>query len=144
LSSDLLGIPDRDVWAYGQTLRSLAKKKGFDKHIKFARLNDLLHPHLVFDDSDIGEMAYVANATQFRRLLLNNFSRPDWDADKEISGNPDTHMTYKGYLRFLETDLEHVYPLGEDRSHKAYRRGVRSLARQMLWRGDVSYPPQPW
>ena len=105
------------------------------KHIRFARLNDLLHSSLPHDD----EMAYVANASEFRRLLINSFGRADYDASLEISTNEDTCLTYKGYLKFLETDLEFVYPLGPERSKKAYKKGVGYIAKQMLARGDVSF-----
>ncbi|KAK4452720.1 Pyoverdine/dityrosine biosynthesis protein-domain-containing protein [Podospora aff. communis PSN243] len=131
--NDLLGVPDKHVWAYGQALRNLASAKGF-KHIKFSRLNDLLHTALL---EDLDEMTYVANATEFRRLLLNNFSRPNWDPSLEISKNEDTCPTYMGYLKFLETDLEHVYPVGEDRSKKRYKKGISYIAKQMLFRGDA-------
>ncbi|KAK0616551.1 Pyoverdine/dityrosine biosynthesis protein-domain-containing protein [Immersiella caudata] len=131
--NDLLGVPDNNVWAYGQALRSLATARGF-KHIKFARLNDLLHTAL---PEDLDEMTYVANATEFRRLLLNNFSRPNFDPSLEISANQDTCLTYMGYLKFLETDLEHVYPVGEDRSKKRYKKGIGYIAKQMLFRGDA-------
>jgi hypothetical protein len=38
---DLLGVPDRDVWAYGQELRTMAAEKGFE-NIQIARLRDLI------------------------------------------------------------------------------------------------------
>ncbi|KAK0644302.1 taurine catabolism dioxygenase TauD [Cercophora newfieldiana] len=131
--NDLLGVPDKDVWAYGQALRALATAKAF-KHIKFSRLNDLLHTDL---PNELDEMTYVANATEFRRLLLNNFSRPNWDSALEISTNEDTCLTYTGYLKFLETDLENVYPVGANRSRKQYKKGISSIAKQMLFRGDA-------
>lgn len=122
------------MWAYGEALRALATARGF-KHIKFSRLNDLLHTSL---PDKLDEMTYVANATEFRRLLLNNFSRPNFDSSLEISTNEDTCLTYTGYLKFLETDLEYVYPVGTNRSRKQYKKGISYIAKQMLFRGDVS------
>lgn len=116
----------------------MAVAKNF-KHIRFARLNDLLHNNLPQDD----EMAYVANASEFRHLLLSNFGRPDFDSSLEISTNEDTCLTYRGYLKFLETDLESVYPLGPERSRKMYKKGVSNIAKQMLARGDVHHPVPP-
>ncbi|KAK5654063.1 hypothetical protein OQA88_7743 [Cercophora sp. LCS_1] len=132
--NDLLGVPDKDVWAYGQSLRTLATTRKF-KHIRFSRLHELLDTTI--DEPELNEMAYVAQATDFRRSLLNQFGRHNWDPTTEINTKDDTCLTYKGYLKFLETDLEHVYPVGTDRSKKSYKNGIKHIARQMLYRGDA-------
>ncbi|KAH6674037.1 putative pyoverdine/dityrosine biosynthesis protein [Plectosphaerella plurivora] len=134
--NDLLGVPDKNVWAYGEALRQMAVEKGFD-NLDFSRLQDLVHlPGL---PTPLTEMTYVANATNFRRALLNSFGRSDYDPSTEISQNKDTCMTYRGYIKFLETDLALVYPVGEDhgRSKTAYKKGIEYIARQMLHRGDA-------
>ncbi|KAG8349702.1 ATP-binding cassette transporter CGR1 [Fusarium venenatum] len=129
--NDLLSISDRDTWAYGQELRKLASAKEF-KHIGFSRIKDLIDFPM---PQDIREIAYVANATNFRRAFLNRFGKDDIDIDKEIKNNPDTMMTYLGYRRFLESDLKHIFPVGVGRTANDYRRDVRFLAKQMLIRG---------
>ncbi|KAF5565681.1 spore wall maturation DIT1 [Fusarium phyllophilum] len=129
--NDLLSIPDRDTWAYGQALRHLASDKGF-QHISFSRIRDLVDIPL---PAELHEIAYVANATNFRRALLNRFGKDDIDIDEEIGKDPDTKMTYLGYRRFLESDLKHIFPVGNGRTANAYRRDVRYLAKQMLIRG---------
>ncbi|KAG5751709.1 hypothetical protein H9Q69_003536 [Fusarium xylarioides] len=129
--NDLLSIPDRETWAYGQALRQLASDKGF-RHISFSRIRDLVDIPL---PAKLHEIAYVANATNFRRALLNRFGKDDIDIDKEIEKDPDTKMTYLGYRRFLESDLKHIFPVGNGRTANAYRRDVRYLAKQMLIRG---------
>ncbi|KAK3689021.1 Pyoverdine/dityrosine biosynthesis protein-domain-containing protein [Podospora appendiculata] len=131
--NDLLTVPDRDVWAYGQALRALTIEKEF-KHIKFSRLNDLLQTDI---PGELDEIAYIANATNFRRALLNKFSRPDWDPSEEIKRSEDTCLTYRGYIKFLETDLENVYPVGPVRSKSKFKRGIELVAKQMLTRGDA-------
>lgn len=125
-------MADRDVWAYGEALRELARNKGHSR-ISFSRLRDLV-PIEVPDQLD--EMTYVANATNFRRSLLNAFSRPSWDWE-EVKKSEDVCLTYCGYIRFLETDLQYVYPLGPDRSKSMYKRGIKYIAQQMLARGEV-------
>lgn len=126
-------MPDKDVWAYGETLRTLAAEKGYD-HVVFSRLRDLVSITL---PDQLDEMTYVANASNFRRALLNTFGRADWEW-KEVSQSEDVCLTYRGYIRFLETDLQYVYPQGTNRSKSKYKRGVEYIARQMLERGDVS------
>lgn len=82
-------------------------------------------------------MTYVANASNFRRALLNDFGDPNWEW-KEVRQNEDVCLTYRGYIKFLETDLENVYPQGPQRSKSKYKRGIEYIAKQMLARGHVS------
>ena len=131
--SDLLTIPDREVWAYGQALREMATK--YEEHIEFSRLKDLVRLPLA---PDLEEVSYVANATNFRRALLNQFGKDDMDVDREIRMNEDTLLTYCGYTRFLENDLRHIYPLSKLRSNHKYKRDVKLVAKEMIKRGHVS------
>ncbi|OAA69645.1 Pyoverdine biosynthesis [Cordyceps fumosorosea ARSEF 2679] len=130
--NDLLGVADKDVWAYGEALRQLAIEREYT-NVKFCRLRDLVSIDL---PDELDEITYVSNATNFRRALLNTFSRPDWNW-KEVSQSEDVCLTYRGYIRFLETDLAHVYPVGEGRSKSKYKRGLETIAREMIARGDA-------
>ncbi|KAM7187445.1 pyoverdine dityrosine biosynthesis [Naviculisporaceae sp. PSN 640] len=130
--NDLLGVPDREVWAYGEALRAMAVEKGF-KHIEFSRLQDLVHLENL--PAQIDDMVYVANATNFRRALLNNHGDPNFNPSHEISSNEDTCLTYRGYLKFLRTDLRHTYLIGQGRSRSKYKSGVECIAKAMLERG---------
>ncbi|RYP70480.1 hypothetical protein DL771_005417 [Monosporascus sp. 5C6A] len=132
--NDLLTIPDRDTWAYGEGLREMCVIKEF-KHIEFSRLRDLVSfPGM---PAQLNEIVYVANASNFRRYLLNKFGNDELDIDHEIATKPDTNMTYRGYCRFLGNDLQYLYPVGKERSGHAYRRDVKFLAKEMLKRGDA-------
>ena len=127
-------MPDKEVWAYGEALRALSARKGFS-HIEFSRLKDLVH---IDAPDQLDEIAYVANATNFRLALLRHFGRPEYNPSLKISEDEDTCLTYRGYIKFLATDLQDVYPVGEGRSKTKYKRGVEYIAKQMLSRGDVS------
>lgn len=135
---DLLGVPDRDVWAYGESLRALAVEKGYS-NIEFSRLKDLCRVQIKSDEK-VDEIAYVANATTFRMALLNKFGQSDFDVKLKLSEDEDTCLTYRGYIKFLMTDLQDVYPLGPERSKSKFKRGIEQVAKQMLYRGDVSGP----
>ena len=112
----------------------MADEKGFN-HIGFSRLKDMVD----FPTPEkLEEITYVANATNFRRFLFNKHGDDNLDIDNEIATKPDTHMTYLGYRRFLESDLKYIFPLGNGRSGHAYKKDVRYLAKQMLIRGHVS------
>jgi len=136
-STDLLGVPDRDVWAYGEALRNIAVEKEFT-HIQFSRLKDLVDIGM---KPDMNEIDYVTNATNFRMAVLNSFGKRNFNADEKISGDEDTCLTYRGYIKFLEADLQTVYPVGDGRSKNGYKKGMAEIAKQMLYRGDVSHFP---
>jgi len=112
----------------------MAVEKKFT-YVAFSRLKDILDLPL---PDKLREITYVANCTNFRRLLLNKHGRPDIDIDKEIKENADTRLTYLGYRKFLESDLKHIFALGENRGSNQYKRDVKYLAKQMLFRGYVS------
>lgn len=115
----------------------MAVQKGFE-HIDFSRLRDLVNFPI---PEKLEEITYVANATNFRRYLLNKFGQDNLDIDHEIATKPDTLMTYRGYRRFLESDLQYVFPAGNGRTSNGYKRNVKYLAKEMLIRGYVSLPP---
>ncbi|KAJ5885204.1 hypothetical protein N7495_009714 [Penicillium taxi] len=129
--NDLLCISDQETWAYGEALRKMVSKMKFD-NISFARIRDLLDFSL---PEELTEIVYVANCTTFRRLLLNKYGKVDLDINHEIAANPDTKLTYLGYKRFLESDLQYIFPRGKNRSSHSYKRDCKYLAKQMLTRG---------
>lgn len=130
---DLLGVPDSSVWAYGETLRAMANDKGF-KHIQFSRLKDLAKINI---PDELDQIKYISNATNFRHALLSQFGNPNYDVSTKIHEDEDTCLTYRGYIKFLMTDLQDVYPVGTKMSKSQYKKGVEYVAKQMLFRGDV-------
>lgn len=114
-------------------------QKKFD-NVDFCRIGDLLDSPMPKDMRDI---VYIANCTNFRRMLLNEHGREDLNIDDEIASNPDTKLTYLGYKRFLESDLKHIFPRGTERTSNSYKRDCKYLAKQMLIRGYVCSSPPP-
>lgn len=112
----------------------MAVQKGFD-NIKFAGIEDLLDNS---PSEKLSEITYVANCTNFRRLLLNKYGKPNLDIDYVIATDSDTKLKYLGFRRFLESDLKHVFL--ENRSRRGYKRDVECVAKQMLIRGYVRKP----
>ncbi|KAM0513656.1 hypothetical protein ACHAPE_007706 [Trichoderma viride] len=130
--NDLLGVSDKEVWNYGETLRAIATAKGH-KHITFSRLQDLVAITL---PDQLEEMVYVANASNFRRALLNGFGSPDWSWET-ASQKEDVQLTYKGYIKALGIDLQHMYETTDDASRAKFQQGLEYIAQQMLARGDA-------
>lgn len=122
-----------DVWNYGQTLRAIATAKGH-KHISFSRLQDLV---TITVPDQLDEMTYVANASNFRRALLNTFGGPDWNWET-ASQREDVSLTYKGYIKALGMDLQHMYDIHDGTSKTKFKQEIEYTAQQMLARGDVS------
>ncbi|KAJ5645675.1 transferase family protein [Penicillium longicatenatum] len=129
--NDLLCISDQETWMYGEALRKMVVEKGFN-NISFSRIRDLLDFPL---PEKLNEIVYVANCTTFRRLLLNKYGKDSLDINQEIATNPDTKLTYLGYKRFLESDLQYIFPRGQGRSAHSYKRDCKYVAKQMLIRG---------
>lgn len=115
----------------------MAAEEGF-KHIQFSRLKDLSKVKKIPDEMD--EVKYVANATNFRHGLLSNYGDENFDASLKVHEDEDTCLTYRGYIKFLMTDLEDVYPIGPERSKSQFKKGIEYIAKQMLFRGDVRQP----
>ncbi|KAK7943568.1 uncharacterized protein PG986_012681 [Apiospora aurea] len=134
--NDLLGVSDRDVWAYGTALRQMSAEKGFSRHIGFARLKDVVQIQADLPD-ELDEIVYVCNASNFRHAFLAAFGDERLDVSCRIKEDDDTCMTYRGYIRFLSTDLQNVYPTGPGRSKSQYKKGVQYIAKMMLKRGDA-------
>ncbi|KAF2420724.1 P-loop containing nucleoside triphosphate hydrolase protein [Tothia fuscella] len=130
--NDLLSISDRDTWFYGEALREMAVEKGFT-NIGFSRLRDFVVNFTLPETLD--EIHYVANATNFRRFVLNKWGKDDLDVDQLIAVDEDTRLTYQGYRRFLMSDLRHIFTLGGKRTSNEYKRETKYLAKQMLVRG---------
>ena len=116
----------------------MAIEKGFT-NIEFSRLRNFVprDAELKLPET-LDEISYVANATNFRRYILNKFGKDDLDPEHLIATEEDTRLTYQGYCRFLTSDLKHIFTLGADRTGKAYKRETKYLAKQMLIRGYVS------
>ncbi|KAL6704546.1 hypothetical protein ACN47E_008056 [Coniothyrium glycines] len=130
--NDLLSISDKETWQYGEALRAMAHQHDFH-HIKFSRIKDLIQfPGL---PDQLREISYVANAFNFRRHMFNQYGDDNIDIDTEIATNPDTKLTYLGYLRFLESDMQYMFPTGNGRTRNGYKRDIKYLAKQMLIRG---------
>ncbi|KAH8585511.1 Pyoverdine/dityrosine biosynthesis protein-domain-containing protein [Bisporella sp. PMI_857] len=146
--NDLLRVTDEDVWTYGETLRQMVLDSKL-VNIRFVRLLDLLdvshhesNPvlnspgHITSEDRTF----YLAHASCLRRELLARYEPSGFDAKQAIKDDTDTCLTYRGYLRFLKKDLEHIKDLRLDQdgfplSAKKYDRVISCIAQKMITRG---------
>ncbi|GKZ23973.1 hypothetical protein AbraIFM66951_010225 [Aspergillus brasiliensis] len=129
--NDLLGVSDRDVWEYSHALREMVAENKYD-HIEFIRLRNLLH---CYDEIKLDGETYEKFAPLFRHELIGKYTPVGFDADVMIKSNEDICTTYRGYIKFLTKDLEHLYVDDGSTSRKSHKKYLGSVAKAMIERG---------
>ncbi|KAJ5488389.1 Pyoverdine biosynthesis [Penicillium expansum] len=132
--NDLLGVPDAEVFAYGESLRQMVKNEGY-KHITFIRLRDLVHWKT---DTPLDSATFEKFAGDFRQRLIDNFTPLDYDCRESILADEDVCTTYRGYIKFLTKDLEHTFV--EEVSKRSHKQKLEAIAKKMIARGRKNYP----
>ncbi|KAG9234019.1 Pyoverdine/dityrosine biosynthesis protein-domain-containing protein [Amylocarpus encephaloides] len=126
--SDLLKVSEEDVWNYGAELRHLAAKK-FPR-ISFTRLSKLVSKECPEPQS---LETYLANASWYRNELVKNNLPKDFDVKQELK-QINTLMTYRGYIKFLATDLKHEQSR-QGKSKSQVKKMNEKVAKRMIERG---------
>ncbi|PYH85785.1 putative pyoverdine/dityrosine biosynthesis protein [Aspergillus uvarum CBS 121591] len=131
--NDLLGVPDAEVYTYGEALRKMVQTQGY-RHLQFIRLRDLVHWKI---DTPLDATTYEKLAGAFRQRLIDNFTPLDYDCVESIKADEDVCTTYRGYIRFLTKDLEHTFVEGGEVSKKSHKQKLEGIAKQMIARGKA-------
>ncbi|EKD13238.1 uncharacterized protein L3040_003039 [Drepanopeziza brunnea f. sp. 'multigermtubi'] len=126
--NDLLGVSEEDVFRYGMALRELAAEKF--PLLKFARLRDLYSE--VVNATTLEE--YVANSSYCREKIMRDFLPPGFDAHVAVRDDINVLTTYRGYIKFLESDLCEE-PSRQGLSKKKVKHMNEATARAMITRG---------
>jgi pyoverdine/dityrosine biosynthesis protein Dit1 len=129
----VVGISDNDTWDYSVALLDMAAKKGFTG-IKMMRVMDFLG----FTDrkSTLTKEKYMSLVDKSRAELESQFGNPDKNIRQMIKEDNDTLMTYRGFIRFLETDLRHSSIAAHTTSGSQYRKVVKEVAMKMMVRAE--------
>ncbi|KAF8886932.1 Pyoverdine/dityrosine biosynthesis protein-domain-containing protein [Infundibulicybe gibba] len=134
---EILGRSDSLVYQYNAGLRSLISNLSLE-HITFVRVADLLDSSSILLDDRMTESEYVNSIPSVRKQFLGHVV-PGYDLDTAIKNDYGTLMTYRGYLKFLVSDLDGTNmlkgPSGEHLSRKSQERVRRTVARMMLENG---------
>lgn len=137
--SDILGISDREVWQYGQALRKMARDCKLD-HIHFLRLRNLIGEQ---DTSEpIDEVEYLKDAPVFRSQMIEKYLPKGFNPEAHIAKDADATSTYRGYIKFLETDLANSVTEGEPKTKAQIKKHHEEVAKKMIVRGKVKCPPE--
>ncbi|GKU06417.1 pyoverdine dityrosine biosynthesis [Fusarium langsethiae] len=127
--NDLLGISDEEVWRYGEGIRRIAKEQGCS-HISFNRLGALISHEV---DSTASLDDYMRDAPGYRRQL-EALLPPGFDPAQEIKTNHDVKLTYLGYKRFLDLEMQNAAP---NDSNLSLRDRKAITAKNMIKRGKA-------
>lgn len=97
-----MGIPDEDTWAYSESLMEIASREGFS-NIKLVRVMDLLGYTV---GQEMTKELYLSMTATARKALEEQYGRSEEEVREMIRVDEDTLLTYRGFIRFLETDLK--------------------------------------
>ncbi|KAI1176519.1 Pyoverdine/dityrosine biosynthesis protein-domain-containing protein [Nemania sp. FL0916] len=131
---DVVGIPDEDTWEYGEGLKAIVQDHGLD-NIQLLRVMDILG---YTKDKPLDKAVYLALAQKCREEILSSYGRTEEEVRQMMKEDPDTLLTYCGFIRFLESDLKYSPVTADSRSmsgHK-YRKTVKKVAIQMMIRAE--------
>ncbi|CCF35993.1 pyoverdine/dityrosine biosynthesis protein [Colletotrichum higginsianum] len=131
--NDVVGISDDETWEYGATLMDMAAQKGYDG-IKLLRVMDFLG--LTKEDEPLTREKYMELVDESRKTLEAQFGDPDKDVRALMETDNDTLMTYRGFIRFLETDLRNSPVAAHATSGHKYRKVVKEVAMKMMMRAE--------
>ncbi|RAH58713.1 pyoverdine/dityrosine biosynthesis protein [Aspergillus piperis CBS 112811] len=129
--NDILGVSDRDVWEYSHALREMVVENKYD-HIVFARLRNLVHIH---EDVNLDGETYEKLAPEFRQELIKKYTPEGFDAAVKIKTDENFCTTYRGYIKFLTKDLEHLHVDDGTKSRKSHKKHLGDVAKSMIERG---------
>ncbi|KAJ5628747.1 hypothetical protein N7490_010975 [Penicillium lividum] len=132
---DVVGISDDDTWAYGEGLLQLAREKGYEKNIKLMRVMDILG---YTEGKTLNKDLYMSLTQKCRTELLASYGRTEEEVRQMMRDDPDTLLTYCGFIRFLETDLRQSTVAQNASSGHKYRKCVKKVAINMMIRAEVS------
>lgn len=131
---DVVGIADEDTWAYGEGLVDMARRHGLS-NIRLMRVMDIMGYTY---DKALDKELYMSLAANCRRDIIDSYGRTEDEVRWMMKHDPDTLLTYCGFIRFLETDLRFspITAATKAISGSQYRKTVKKVAIQMMIRAE--------
>jgi hypothetical protein len=129
----VVGIDDEDTWAYSEELLNIAATKGY-RSIKLLRAMDILG---YTDGKPKTWETYRELAPIVRQKVLEEYGRTEEEIREMILNDHDSNMTYRGFIRFLETDLKYSPVAKEAKSGCQFRKVIKKVAMNMMIRAEV-------
>ncbi|KAJ5341549.1 hypothetical protein N7541_010673 [Penicillium brevicompactum] len=129
--NDLTGIPDEEVWEYGNRLRKIAVEKGY-ACIQFHRIMNMLG---LYTGTPISKDEYVKLCDISRAEIHRRCGRPGFDVDRLLKTDEDYLRTYNGYDKFMKVDLKFSPVTRDCAGPKQYKKKIKMIAKAMIVRG---------
>ncbi|KAF3761910.1 hypothetical protein M406DRAFT_220966, partial [Cryphonectria parasitica EP155] len=131
---DVVGIPDEDTWAYGEGLLAMAREHNL-KNIRLMRVMDIFG---YTEGKTLDQELYLSLAESCRKEILAKYGRTEEEVRQMMKDDPDTLLTYRGFIHFLEADLKYspVTAATKAISGNQYRKTVKKVAIQMMIRAE--------
>lgn len=110
----------------------MAARKEFN-FIRFLRLSDLLPSG---NSIELSKEAYLASVPGLREQLETDFLDKTFDVEQEIRSNPDTKITYEGYVKLADEDLRWSSTLDKEvlSTPSLYDEAAKEAAKGMIKR----------
>lgn len=130
--NDLLRVSDEEVFRYAEGLHRIVDRLGL-KHIRFSDPFDLIEGR---QNAPITEEEYASRIGELKDRLFTLYMPTGYDFDEELKNDPNATLTYRGYIRFLTSDLA-MYFKEQKMSKNAIKKHCSNVARRMIERGKV-------
>ena len=89
----------------------------------------------------MSESDYIRNAPAIRDAIYQKYIPKSFDVDAHIAGDRDAMLTFRGYLKFLEVDLEKDSSTSGSISKTQAKKCQEQVAKDMIRRGKVNGCP---
>lgn len=128
--NDLLGVSDKEVYSYARSLENICERLRL-KHVRFSNIYTLSGKK-----NPSTYLEYMETIDSIREEIFTDFLPNAYNFDQDIKTNPNSLSTYRGYLKFLESDLA-IFCKTEGMSKTAARKHHSKVARKMIERGKA-------
>ncbi|KAI0386925.1 Pyoverdine/dityrosine biosynthesis protein-domain-containing protein [Hypomontagnella monticulosa] len=131
---DVVGISDEHTWAYSEGLMDMAREKGFN-NIELLRPMEIMG---LTQEAPLDKELYMSLAQKCREELMTHYGRTEIEVREMMKDDPDTLLTYLGFVRFLDADLRFspVTTAAKDTSRRQYKKKVKQVAIMMMIRAE--------
>ena len=129
--NDLLGVSDKEVWDYAQGLHRITQRLGL-KHLRFSDLFELVGA----EEPPTTAEEYANRIGDLKEHVFSSFTPAGYDFDADLKKDKNALSTYRGYIKFLETDLA-MYFREQKMSKSATKKHCSKVARGMIARGKA-------
>ena len=128
--NDLLGVSDKEVFEYARDLHRIAGNLGLT-HLKFTNIFDLAD-----ESSPITTDEFASRIGELKKRVFLSFLPLGYNFDEDIKKDHNALLTYRAYIKFLESDLAIIFR-EKGISRCAAKKQCSKIARGMIERGKA-------